>query len=163
MHPPWIRHWSSSEDQTVEAIAEDTTSAVGKVTSMHVAIGNTRCVHLYWKESNTGIFQDLLQSAFLYRGTSNFIQKHLQLLQTEGTTLQKLQTTCSKELGVWGRIRYWSRGHLFVCRPCGHIVLCAFLSGTGSYSVQCIITLLLFCARYKCLNRQQHTASSVRH
>ena len=42
---------SSSEDQTVEAvvnsIAEDTTSAVGKVTSMHVAIGNTRFVHLY--------------------------------------------------------------------------------------------------------------------
>ena len=61
---------SSSEDQTVEAvvnsIAEDTTSAVGKVTSMHVAIGKTRFVHLYWKESNTGIFQDLLQSAFLY-------------------------------------------------------------------------------------------------
>lgn len=45
---------------------EGTTSAVGKVTSMHVAIGNTCFVHLYWKEYNTGIFQDSLQSAFLY-------------------------------------------------------------------------------------------------
>ena len=126
---------SSSEDQTVEtvvnSIAEDTTSAVGKVTSMHVAIGNTRFAHLYWKESNTGIFQDLSQSALLYillsytthAGTSTFIQEHPQLLQTEGTTVQELQTTCSKELGVRGRIRHWSRGHLFICRPCGHIDL----------------------------------------
>ena len=28
---------------------------------------------------------------------------------------------CKKNLGQSKRLRHWSRGHLFVCRPCGHI------------------------------------------
>ena len=67
------------------------------------------------EESNTLPYHTL--------GTSTFIQEHPQLLQTEGTTVQELQTTCSKELGVRGRLRHRSRGHLFICRPCGHIDL----------------------------------------
>jgi hypothetical protein len=37
----------------------------------------------------------------------------------DDTELEK--TTCKKDLGDHKRLRHWSRGHLFVCRPCGHI------------------------------------------
>ena len=30
-------------------------------------------------------------------------------------------TKCSKDLGTHTRLRHWSRGHVFICRPCGHI------------------------------------------
>ena len=28
---------------------------------------------------------------------------------------------CCKDLGASKRLHHWSRGHLFICRPCGHI------------------------------------------
>ena len=32
-------------------------------------------------------------------------------------------TKCSKDLGTHTRLRHWSRGHVFICRPCGHILI----------------------------------------
>ena len=30
-------------------------------------------------------------------------------------------TSCNKDVGTYTRLRHWSRGHVFICRPCGHI------------------------------------------
>lgn len=41
------------------------------------------------------------------------------LLQHSSTNDENIEG-CKKNLGHSNRLRHWSRGHLFVCRPCGH-------------------------------------------
>ena len=52
-----------------------------------------------------------------------FASKHPTLIPHEetSTTDQPDFSTCRKDLGGTKRLRHWSRGHLFICRPCGHI------------------------------------------
>ena len=50
-----------------------------------------------------------------------FAGKHPSLLAHNEDTDDLLISSCNKDLGATKRLRHWSRGHLFICRPCGHI------------------------------------------
>lgn len=51
-----------------------------------------------------------------------FATKHPSLIAHEITNDgSDMASLCRKDLGASKRLRHWSRGHLFICRPCGHI------------------------------------------
>uniref|UniRef100_A0A1X7UKL4 CxC5 like cysteine cluster associated with KDZ domain-containing protein n=1 Tax=Amphimedon queenslandica TaxID=400682 RepID=A0A1X7UKL4_AMPQE len=53
--------------------------------------------------------------------TSSVSGKNTHLLTVLDDTTLANSTSCNKDLGRSNRLRHWSRGHLFICRPCGHI------------------------------------------
>ena len=55
---------------------------------------------------------------------TGFASKHPDLIFHEESANDNQDnglTSCRKDLGASKRLRHWSRGHLFICRPCGHI------------------------------------------
>lgn len=52
-------------------------------------------------------------------GTSAFLQSHPDL--ASNLTLSDEAPKCRKDLGDHGKLRHWSRGHVFIVRSCGHI------------------------------------------
>ena len=51
-------------------------------------------------------------------GTEEFLRKHPEVLEKCVTVST---TECKKDTGEKGKLQSWSRGHLFIVRPCGHI------------------------------------------
>ena len=51
----------------------------------------------------------------------NTIGQESNLLSISDDTQVLTASSCKKDLGSNSRLRHWSRGHLFICRPCGHI------------------------------------------
>ena len=47
------------------------------------------------------------------------MKDHPDVLATDLTIEKELN--CRKDLGEKGRMHFWSRGHLFIVRSCGHI------------------------------------------
>ena len=55
---------------------------------------------------------------------STLIDHHPDLLQDVTDKLSDSQSSCRKDLGGKKKLRHWSRGHVFICRPCGHTDYC---------------------------------------
>ncbi len=53
-------------------------------------------------------------------GTEDFIKENPGVIALCETAPEK-STRCNKDTGAGSRLQMWSRGHLFVVRPCGHI------------------------------------------
>ena len=53
-------------------------------------------------------------------GTELFIKDHPGVVELCKTVSDKV-TTCNKDTGEGSKLNMWSRGHLFIVRPCGHI------------------------------------------
>ena len=55
---------------------------------------------------------------FSLAGTEDFLLQNKAILADCVTVSE---TECNKDTGEGGKLQSWSRGHLFVVRPCGHI------------------------------------------
>ena len=58
-------------------------------------------------------------------GTTKFLQSHPGLVGDMVLKDYSELPQCRKDLGEQGRLRHWSRGHIFVVRSCGHVDLWA--------------------------------------
>lgn len=68
------------------------------------------------------IHDDFLSFLHVHIGTDQFLTEHPRLIQQCIQSDQPEQPSpCKKDTGQRSRLRHWSRGHVFVCRPCGHI------------------------------------------
>ena len=68
------------------------------------------------------IHDDYLSFLHVYIGTDQFLTEHPRLIQQCIQSDQPEQPSpCKKDTGQRSRLRHWSRGHVFVFRPCGHI------------------------------------------
>lgn len=56
----------------------------------------------------------------IYIGTIQLIDK-FQSLNDWDSDIATPATQCRKDIGEKGKLRHWSRGHVFVVRSCGHI------------------------------------------
>ena len=54
---------------------------------------------------------------------------------------------CRKDLGEKGKIRHWSRGHVFVVRTCGHIDISNNLQVNKNIDIDRTITIGVFVNR----------------
>ena len=56
-----------------------------------------------------------------HAGTLTFLQEHPDMGGID--TSLGMHSRCKKDIGKSKKVRHWSRGHLFIVRPCGHIDL----------------------------------------
>ena len=54
-------------------------------------------------------------------GVANFVGKYPSVIESCIPSSVNLVTSCRKDLGDKGKLRLWSRGHIFIVRTCGHI------------------------------------------
>lgn len=73
-----------------------------------------------------GVFALLQQHAWVHFivanilvGTAEFVHQFPSVVDNYEPT----RPTCRKDIGEKKKLRLWSRGHLFIVRPCGHIDL----------------------------------------
>ena len=52
--------------------------------------------------------------------TEKFLTKYPSVLN-DCEVMEGTSTSCRKDLGDRGKLRHWSRGHVFIVRGCGHI------------------------------------------
>ncbi len=55
-----------------------------------------------------------------HAGVQEFIMQHPAVVD-ESLDSAVESTSCRKDLGEKGKLRHWSRGHVFVVRSCGHV------------------------------------------
>ena len=56
----------------------------------------------------------------MYSGAKDLLNEFPLVAQTD-LQLAEDQSTCRKDLGARGKLRHWSRGHVFIVRSCGHV------------------------------------------
>lgn len=72
----------------------------------------------------------LLSHDVKFLRTEDFLLKHHSVLESCVTVST---TQCNKDTGDRGRLQSWSRGHLLIVRPCGHIHGTHFTSKVKCY------------------------------
>ena len=58
-----------------------------------------------------------------FSGTADFVQQFPSVVDSCEPEPSNQVPTCRKDLGEKRKLRLWSRGHLFIVRPCGYIDL----------------------------------------
>lgn len=59
----------------------------------------------------------------IFAGTADFVQQFPSVVDSCEPEPSNQAPTCRKDLGEKRKLRLWSRGHLFIVRPCGHVDL----------------------------------------
>ena len=57
----------------------------------------------------------------IFTGTADFVQQFPSVVDSCEPVPSNQVPTCRKDLGEKRKLRLWSRGHLFIVRPCGHV------------------------------------------
>ncbi len=55
------------------------------------------------------------------QGVQEFVMQHPAVVDECALGSNVEATSCRKDLGEKGKLRHWSRGHVFVVRSCGHV------------------------------------------
>ena len=64
---------------------------------------------------------DTCMIIIFFAGMQEFVQQHLPLVDECAVDSSSVVTICRKDIGDKGKLRHWSRGHVFVVHSCGHI------------------------------------------
>lgn len=82
-------------------------------------------------------------------GTERFLQEFpsvVNVLEPSST-----DSTCRKDLGERRKLRLWSRGHLVIVRPCGHIDMWRpIYRYTNEVALLCLLVWLIYFLFYGC-------------